>query len=78
MDADAVYKQVLRVQMRLQKTELDSAIGLFGDQIDSDTFAAWVINSRLVSSFMNMDAFVSTTLTHTTEGNGIVRNGVIG
>ena len=78
MDADAVYKQATTGADAVTKTELDSAIGLFGDQIDSDTFAAWVINSRLVSSFMNMDAFVSTTLTHTTEGNGIVRNGVIG
>ena len=78
MDADAVYKQAAAAADAVTKDELDATIGLFGDQIDGDTFAAWVINSRLVSSFMNMDAFVSASLTHTTEGNGIVRNGVIG
>lgn len=78
MDADAVYKQAAANANAVSLTELDATIGLFGDQIDSDTFAAWVINSRLVSSFMNMDAFVSASLTHTTNGNGIVRGGVIG
>lgn len=78
IDDEAVYKQVAAGADVVTKAELDATIALFGDQIDSDTFAAWVINSRLVSSFMDMDAFVSASLTHTNEGNGIVKNGVIG
>ena len=78
IDDEAVYKQAAAGADTVTKAELDATIALFGDQIDSDTFASWVINSRLVSSFMDMDAFVSASLTHTNEGNGIVKNGVIG
>lgn len=78
MDADAVYKVALADANALTAAEMQEGIAQFGDQIDSDTFAAWVINSRLVPSFMKMNEFVSTTLTHTTDGNGIVRNGCIG
>lgn len=78
MDKDAVYKQAVEHADIITKIELDAGIALFGDQLDSDTFAAWVINSRLVGSFMNMSEFVSASLTHTTDGNGIVRGGCIG
>lgn len=78
MDADAVYKQVASSADSVTVTELDATIGLFGDQIDSDSFAAWIINSRLVSSFMNMDAFVSTNKSYAHDGNGIIKDGIIG
>lgn len=78
MDDEAVLKATTASATEITTAELNAGIAAFGDQIDSDTFAAWVINSRLVNSFMNMDAFVSTAKTHATDGNGIVKNGIIG
>lgn len=78
MDAEAVYKVSTSGADTITTLELNAAIAKFGDQIDSDTFAGWLINSRLVSDFMNMDAFVSTNKTYATEGNGIIKNGIVG
>ena len=36
------------------------------------------MNSRLVPDLMNMDAFVSTAKTYAHDGNGIVKNGIVG
>lgn len=78
MDAEAVYKLATSGAEDMTILEMNAAIAKFGDQIDSDTFAGWLINSRLVPSFMNMDAFVSTYKTFAHDGNGIVKNGIIG
>lgn len=62
----------------LTQADVDAAFNVFGDDVDNDTFAGILINSRLRSSFMNMDAFTSATKTYAVGGNGIVVNGVIG
>jgi hypothetical protein len=62
----------------ITNSEIDTAIGLYGDEQDTETFAGIVINSRLSHSFYSMPEFVDTTKTFNTNGNGIVRNGVIG
>lgn len=77
MDAEAVYKVPTDAES-VTILDLNAAISKFGDQIDSDTFAGWLINSRLVPSFMNMDAFVSTAKTFAHDGNGVVKNGIVG
>ena len=78
MDAEAVYKVATSGADSITVTELNAAIAKLGDQIDSDTFSGWLINSRLVDSFMNMDAFVSTAKSYVHQGNGIVKDGIIG
>lgn len=78
MDADAVYKVPQTKSEEVTLEELNACIAEFGDQIDSDTFAGWLVNSRLVPSLMNMDAFVSTAKTFTTDGSGVVKNGIVG
>lgn len=78
MDAEAVYKVATSGADSITVTELNAAIAKLGDQIDSDTFSGWLINSRLVDSFMNMDAFVSTAKTFAHEGNGVIKDGIIG
>lgn len=78
MDAEAVYKVATSGAESVTVTELNAAIAKMGDAIDSDLFSGWLINSRLVDAFMNMDAFVSSAKTFASQGNGIVKNGVLG
>lgn len=78
IDAEAVYKVATTNAESLTIIEMNAAIAKFGDQIDSDTFACWVINSRIVPELMNIDAFVSTSKTFATDGNGVVKNGIVG
>ncbi|MHC1746938.1 MAG: hypothetical protein AB9856_00940 [Cellulosilyticaceae bacterium] len=59
--------------------EINNAISTaFGDNQDVEQFSGIVINSKLASSFYTMKEFVDANLTHTTDGNGVVRNGIIG
>lgn len=50
----------------------------FGDDQDTDSFAGIVVNSRVATGLYSIPEFVKTDLTHTAQGNGIVRGGVIG
>lgn len=59
-------------------TEIMKGLNLFGDERDTDDFAGIVVNSLLADSFYSMNEFVSREKTYTTDGNGVVRNGVIG
>jgi hypothetical protein len=58
--------------------ELNSTIGLFGDEQDVEEFAGIVINSLLLPSFRGMTEFVDMTKSNTTVGNGIIRRGLVG
>lgn len=58
--------------------ELNEALTLFGDESDVDEMAGIVINSMLDSSFYSMLEFVDVSKTYNQQGNGIVRNGMIG
>lgn len=78
IDTDAVFKSALAGADKITSAELQTAIDNFGDNVDTDSFAAIVINSKLRSSFVGMPEFTSTALTYQTNGNGIVQNGVIG
>lgn len=62
----------------LTEDEVDKTFNPFGDDIDNDSFAGILINSRLRNAFMKMDAFTNATKTNTVEGNGMVRDGIIG
>lgn len=73
---EAVYKDDTLTS--LTQADVDDAFNVFGDDVDNDTFAGILINSRLRSVFMGMDAFTSALKTYAVGGNGIVVNGVIG
>ena len=62
----------------LTASDIDGAFDVFGDSVDSDSFAGIIINSKLRSKIVSMDAFTSVNKTFTKDGNGIVANGVIG
>lgn len=78
MDSEAVYKQATAGANAITATELFGALANFGDDIDTDSFAGVVINSRILPSFLGMDEFVSNNKTYQTSGNGIVSDGIVG
>ena len=73
-----VFKTATAAANAITSAELQSGFDNFGDNVDTDTFAAIVINPRLRSAFAGMPEFVNTSLTYQTAGNGIVKNGIIG
>lgn len=79
MDVDAVYKSPVADANAITSVEIQTAMANFGDDIDTDSFAGILINSRLVPSFMAMPEFVGTNYTFQQGNtNGIVSDGVIG
>ncbi len=79
MDTDAVYKTPTMAADSITYAELQDAIGLFGDDIDSQTYSGLVVNSRIASSLMTMPEFIGTNYTFQNgNNNGIVKDGVIG
>lgn len=79
MDAEAVYKTALASATAITADELEQGFDNFGDDVDVDSYAGIVINSRLRSSFVKMDSFVKADYTFAKNGNGRGdANGVIG
>lgn len=74
--SEAVYKD--STLTALTQADVDAAFNVFGDDVDNETFAGILINSRLRSAFMNMDAFIDSRKTYAANGNGIVKDGIIG
>lgn len=74
--SEAVYKD--STLTALTQADVDAAFNVFGDDVDNDTFAGILINSRLRSAFMGMDAFTDSRKTYAANGNGIVKDGIIG
>lgn len=58
--------------------EVWTALDLFGDDRDTDRFKGMAINSRLLSSFMKMEEFTDINKTYQANGNGLVKNGLVG
>ena len=75
MKANAVYQENIT---ELTAGAIEGAFDVFGDDVDSDSFAGIVINSALRPIITVMDEFTSAEKTNTAIGNGIVRDGVIG
>lgn len=78
MDTDAIYKSPVAGAAAITSAELQTALSNFGDDIDTASFAAIVINSRLLASFLSMTEFVSTNYTYQNTANGIIVDGVVG
>ena len=75
MKENAVYQENVT---ELTANAIENAFNVFGDDVDSDSFAGIVINSALRPIINGMDEFTSAEKTNTAVGNGIVRDGVIG
>lgn len=75
MKENAVYQENIT---ELTAGAIESAFDVFGDDVDSDSFAGIIINSALRPIITVMDEFTSAEKTNTAIGNGIVRDGVIG
>lgn len=75
MKENAVYQENVT---ELTANAIENAFNVFGDDVDSDSFAGIVINSALRPIITVMDEFTSAEKTNTAVGNGIVRDGVIG
>lgn len=75
---NAVLKSACAGADALTSAELESGLALFGDKQNADEFACILINSKLFPSMLAMTGFTSTSLTYTTQANGIVQNQCIG
>lgn len=78
MDTNAAYKTAISDAEGISLLEIETGIDVFGDDIDDDTFAGIIINSRLRSSFLMMDNFVKTDYANMSDANGKAINGCIG
>ncbi len=80
LNDNVVLKSATAAESAITQDELITALGKFGDEQDRDEFQGGgiVINSLLMASFYGMDAFVDSTKTMVTDGNGIPRNGLFG
>lgn len=86
LDADLIadaYNTPFRLKIaeknKVTEAELLSALELYGDERDTNDFAAIVCHSKFATSFYGMDGFVKRDLTYVAEANGAtVVNGIIG
>jgi hypothetical protein len=78
IDTNAILKSATVGANAITESELINGFQLFGDEQDNDEFAGIVINSLLAPSFYAMNGFIKSDVTYSKEGNGIIRNGVIG
>ena len=74
----AVLKSACAGTNTITSAELQAGIDNFGDDVDTDSFAAIIVHPKLRSAFAGMAEFTNTALTYQTAGNGIVKNGCIG
>lgn len=75
MKENAAYQENIT---QLTAGAIEGAFDVFGDDVDNDSFAGIVINSAFRSAITAMDSFTSANKTYAADGNGIVRDGVIG
>lgn len=74
--AEAAYKK--DITTALAQNDIEAAFDVFGDQVDNDSFAGILINSKLRSGIIGMDGFTKSDYTYAQTGNGVIRDGLIG
>jgi hypothetical protein len=76
----ATHKSASASATAITYTELLDALQLFGDHQDAELYVngGICINSRLIPSFYEMDAFVDAQKTFQASGNGVIKGGLIG
>ena len=75
---NATLKSATAAADAITQTEVENTLALFGDKQNADEFSGILINSKLFSSFLGMDAFTSESKTYTTSGAGIVTGQIVG
>lgn len=78
MDTEATKKSTTASGTAITNDELLNALALFGDDVDYDTFSGIAVHSKLLPSFLQMDSFVSVEKTYKHDGNGLIKNGLVG
>ena len=78
IDTNAILKSACANSDEIVEGEIIDGFQLFGDEQDNDDFAGIIVNGALAPSFYRMDSFVKSEMTYSKDGNGIIRNGVIG
>ena len=78
MDTEATKKSPTTSGTAITNDELLNAMALFGDDVDYDTFAGIAVHSKLLPSFLKMDEFTSVEKTFKHDGNGLIKNGLVG
>lgn len=79
--ADAIttpFKKKIAKKETITEDELLDCLALYGDDRDVNDFHGIVCHSAFAKSFYKMDGFIKSDVTHVTDKNGIVVNGVIG
>lgn len=74
----SLFKKQIATKNTITNDELLDAMGLYGDERDTNEFAAIVCHSVFATAFFKMDQFVKNDYTHVSSGNGTVTNGEIG
>lgn len=75
---NAVLRSATAAGDKITSDEIEAGFSLFGDKQDVSEFSGIVIHSKLFPSILNMNAFSSTNLTYTADGNGVVRAQIVG
>lgn len=78
MDTEATKKSPTASATAITNDELLNALALFGDDVDYDTFSGIALNSKLLPSMLKMEEFVSVEKTYKHDGNGLIKNGLVG
>ena len=79
---DCAYKTPLKYALakdgEVTFDEMNGVLSLYGDDANASDFSFIAIHSAYVPSFLKMDGFVSAEVTHTSSGNGILVNNLLG
>mgnify|MGYP000858723874 CR=1 FL=1 len=76
--ASSPLKSAIASGTAITEDEINTGLTLYGDDCNSEDFAGIVINSQLISSFLNMPLFIDATKTTAILGNGVVTRGMLG
>lgn len=77
MDAEAIKKSPCGSATEITHKELLDAMMLYGDDCEAGSFSI-AINSRLLPSFLMMPEFTSVEKTYQHQGNGLIKNNLVG
>ena len=79
---DCAYKTPLKFALNTDGAvtfdEMNGVLSMYGDDANASDFSFIAIHSAYVPSFLKMDGFVSAEVTHTSSGNGILVNNLLG
>ena len=71
-------KRALATNGEVTFDEMNGILGLYGDDANAQDFSFIAVHSAYIPSFLKMDGFVSAEVTHTADGNGILKNNLLG